>query len=288
MRDTLEKLNKQIHNNEDAQLAKKYFNDNIDPLIELIKRKEPKQDEGLNKTTKSWERLRDPSNKHSNFDLKNLANNVNNLIEDQHVINEKTNELNDKINKYRDMINNIPDKNSTKYNDEVLRLKKVDNELETVENIAKEEQEKLDKLKNRLNNVQAAHTAQNYYNDFLKPDCAIFSTVSNSLSTFFNLNTSSLYLVEFLSGILFIISLYLFILSFNSFVFSFITCWSSIKLLTLFARFFRSKFECLLLGSLNLSHHLVVLFKPSSCLVSFLLINSINGSILSLKYFFAN
>lgn len=170
MRDTLEKLNKQIHNNEDAQLAKKYFNDNIDPLIELIKRKEPKQDEGLNKTTKSWERLRDPSNKHSNFDLKNLANNVNNLIEDQHVINEKTNELNDKINKYRDMINNIPDKNSTKYNDEVLRLKKVDNELETVENIAKEEQEKLDKLKNRLNNVQAAHTAQNYYNDFLKPD----------------------------------------------------------------------------------------------------------------------
>ena len=39
------------------------------PLLKEIQRREKKQDEGLNTTTKAWEKLRDSKNKKSSLDL---------------------------------------------------------------------------------------------------------------------------------------------------------------------------------------------------------------------------
>jgi len=67
------------------------------------------------------------------------------------------------------LVSQIPDTSSEKYKNEQEKLVKTEEELNTLEDKAKEERNLLNKLKDRLKNVKAAYKAKKFCHDHIHP-----------------------------------------------------------------------------------------------------------------------
>lgn len=102
--------------------------------------------------------------------MKNLEEEIQRLYGIQDVIEDKLITLNDNFNKLQEHVGIIPNKESEKYKNQIIRCRDLESELDEVDKIAKIERQFLEELKKKLENIKAAHKAKKFYDDYVVDD----------------------------------------------------------------------------------------------------------------------